>query len=398
MDSGNPGGLRPQIVLAIIEVIGMRRSILLGAIGMILSYAVIPREAVGGVTAIRANVMSEVVQTENGVVVQTDLAEESVPQTALGPPITAFAQLDRLTTDGALTGGGRAVTMFQVPNLTGFFAPTDVGMDVGAFESDQFTHWTATGRFIETRSAVIGSGDFLGAPLLPGTEVTLRSRVVISGVLLIAAEDQTRDLTGTEVNMKMSVTRRRPGDVSIPISGEVSLSGGPDGVFNVTAIGVFQNVSLPLLDLATPIAELPFVSALAFTGLSFDYEYDVVAGEEYELELLFGAEVRTIPDGVAASAVFGLPQVQLPQILGRVKKDDRGEQLAEVISRQVDTTGRAYVDQVGSAGAPATGLQSICGVTGAESIGLMLAACCLACHSAARRRRGFRGKRAGPWR
>lgn len=377
----------------------MRRCIFLGAIGMIVSFMVCSPAAIGAVNAVHARVMSEVVQTENGVVVQTDVAEESVPQTSLGPPITAFAQLDRLTIDGALTGGARAVTMFQAPNLSGFLAPNDVGMDIGAFEDDAFTRWRATGRFIETRFANIGPGDFLGAPLLPGTAVTLRSRVVISGVLLIAAEDQSRDLTGTEVSMKMSVTRRRPGaEISIPISGEVTLSGGLNGVFNVLAIGVFQNVSLPLLDLATPIADLPFVSALAFAGLSFDYEYDVVVGEEYQLELLFGADVRTSPDGVAASAVFGLPQVQLPQILGRVKKDDRGEQLAAVISERVDTTGLAYVGSGGSTGAPASGLQSICGVLGVESFGLMLAACCLACHGAARRRRWFRGYRAGPWR
>ncbi|MCZ6699186.1 MAG: hypothetical protein O7D94_09680, partial [Planctomycetota bacterium] len=332
----------------------MSRFILLGAIGAIVSSTVISPEAVGGVNSIRASVKSEVVQTEDGVVVQTDVADESVPQTSLGPPITAFAQLDRLTSAGVLTGGGRAVSVFQVPNLLGFPAPNDVGMDIGAFGADEFTSWRAIGRFIETRFAVIGPGELPGAPLIPGTMVTLRSRVVVSGVLLIAAENQSLDLTGTEVNMQMSVTLRRPGaaEVSIPISGEVRLSGGPNGVFSVFAIGVFQNVSLPLLDLATPIAELPFVSALAFAGLSFDYVYDVAIGEEYELELLFGADVRTTPNGVAANAVFGLPQVQLPQILGRVKKDDRGERLAALISEQVDTTGRAYADRTGSAGAP----------------------------------------------
>ncbi len=400
MDGGSQGGFRSKFVLAWIEVTGMSRFILLGAIGAIVSSTVISRDAVGGVNSIRASVKSEVVQTEDGVVVQTDVADESVPQTSLGPPITAFAQLDRLTSAGVLTGGGRAVSVFQVPNLLGFPAPNDVGMDIGAFAADEFTSWRAIGRFIETRFAVIGPGELPGAPLIPGTMVTLRSRVVVSGVLLIAAENQSLDLTGTEVNMQMSVTLRRPGaaEVSIPISGEVKLSGGPNGAFNVLAIGIFQNVSLPLLDLATPIAELPFVSALAFAGLSFDYVYDVAIGEEYELELLFGADVRTTPHGVAANAVFGLPQVQLPQILGRVKKDDRGERLAALISEQVDTTGRAYADRTGSAGAPVSGLQSTCGVLGTESISLMLTACCLAYHSAARRRRRFRGKRAGPWR
>ena len=75
---------------------------------------------------------------------------------------------------------------------------------------------------------------------------------------------------------------------------------------------------------------------------------DVDAGEPFDLALTASVQVRAIPGGTGAAAVFGVPQDGLGSVLQRVKRDDRGRELERLIAERVDTTGAASLGGVGA--------------------------------------------------
>lgn len=343
--------------------------------------------AMGRIINIRTVVTSEVRQTESGSETQSDFSQESVPSGAGGLPVTALAKLDGRTTDGLVTGGAGVFSVFNPASLTGLAIPSDVGLDIGVFSDHPASAWFAQGRVTETRSVVLSAAE-LGPAFMDGTPARVRSRVILAGILMLTAFDPLDDLTGVEVNMHFSVTQHGTSAGStVLISGEAMLRGGPNGTVEVIRTGELSNMFLPIIDLPGPITDLPFEKAMIFPGLTFPYEYDVVAGEPFELELLFGADIRTSPGGIAATAVFGLPPVELPAVFAGVQRDDLGTRLATAITDRVDTTGVAYVNaDPEPAVQPVPDRNSLCGVLGLESFGAALWIGMLACHGVTRRR------------
>lgn len=367
----------------------LRAALAWAAVGWVLAA---PQAATGGVTHISGVSIAEVRQFHNGVEIQSDFAQESLPGTATFPPITARARLDQLSQIGLVRGAGQVASVFNLPILTGLIIPDDVGMDVGAFGDDPMTTWFVRGQVIETRSVRIEPAE-LGLSVVPDVNPRLRSRVLISGVLVITALDPNADLTGTEAILRMRVTRRSPSLGSMdPISGEVVFRGGPGGTVTVFGTGVFSNILLPIVDLTGALPAVPLVKAVVFAGLGLPYEYDIALSEDFELVLDFESEVHTLPAGVGVAGVFGLPQAGLDAIFSRVKQDDRGARVSELIAEYVDTTGQAYVGSQ----PPATELvptpPALCGLFGVEAVGLVGTAFWLVRHET-RRRPGRRGAR-----
>jgi len=357
----------------------------IGALAATLVVCAAP--AMGRIIDIRAVVTSEVRQTENGSETQSDFAQESVPSGAGGLPVTALAKLDGRTTDGLVTGGAGVFSVFNPASLTGLGIPSDVGLDIGVFSGDPTAAWFAQGGVTETRSVVLSAAE-LGPAFAEGTPARVRSRVVLAGILMLTAFDPLDDLTGVEVNMQFSVTQHGTSAGStVLISGEAMLRGGPNGTVEVVRTGELSNMLLPIIDLPGPITDLPFEKAVIFPGLTFPYEYDVVAGEPFELELLFGADIRTSPGGIAATAVFGLPPVELPTVFAGAQRGDLGTRVAAAITDRVDPTGVAYVSTAPEpAVEPVPDRNSLCGVLGMESFGAALWIGMLACHGVTRRR------------
>lgn len=336
--------------------------------GAVLITMLPAASARGGVLEIRGSTVAFVRQFVDGQAVQSDVAQESIPGTASGPPLHTRARLDRLDQNHIITGGGQALTVFQLPFLRLFGPPTDIGLDLAAFGDDPMTTWVVGGTATETRRLRVDPPE-LGGGIAVGMPTRLRSSVSMSGVILITSLHPFRDLTGAEVSINMTVVLRQmtlPG--ATPLVGSIRLHGGANGEIEVIRDGAFLNLSLPVIDLGGAIPSLPLIKAVIFPGLSTPYEYDVTVGEEYELELIFDVEARTLPGGVGVAAVFGLPQASLEGIFARVKNDDRGAALARAISERVDTTGWAYVD--GAAGQASGGAPAVCGIFGAEAMGI----------------------------
>ncbi len=339
------------------------RSLVVGLSAALVAATPIQAE----ITEITGSASANVVEFVDGVEVQSDFNQNIVPLTTPQPPATAIAKLDRLSQAHELTASAQVLAILDDPNRAGLANPNDVGLDLGAFSNNLTSSWFAEGTVDETRTIVFSPAEAGGLSL--GADAVAASRIVLSGVLIITAEDMTKDLTGTEVTFNISLSKRQQDEPAQSlIEGQLVFTGGPNGQANITsATGVFAGAFLPIIDFLGELDGLPNVRAIPIAGMQMPYEYPYIVGTPFDLDLTVSSQVRTTPDGVGAAAVFGLPPDGLASILSRVKKDDRGTQLANRIAQEVDTTGAAYV------GAPTAPLLfPFCGALGVETIGALL--------------------------
>lgn len=342
----------------------------------------------GEVTDITGSSSATVIEFFGLIPVQTDFGQVIVPLTEPMPPAVSRARLDRLDNVGATTAGGQAVAVFDQPDLGGLGSPNDVGLDLAAFSEDDSTSWLVLGTANETRRIVLGPNEVGAGPVLGAAQRT-RGRVILSGVLVITALDTSKDLSGVEAHVQIRVNKLSIGQLPTTLlQGEVTLAGGPNGSVTLArASGAFEGLFLPVVDFSGTVPNLPLARAVLFVGLELPYEYDVQADQPFELDLAVSSRLRSTPGGTGAAAVFGLPQEGLGSILQRIKNDDRGQQLANRIAQQVDTTGAAYANGGSTTGLSLTNLFPLCGAMGSGSIGMMLMSCFFVAAMKRRRRR-----------
>ncbi len=322
------------------------------------------------VTGITGSSSATVLQFDGILPAQSDVAQVLVPLTKPEPPALSIAQVDRFGDSDTPTAAGSALAIFEQPNLGGGGVPNDVGLDLAAFTDDDTTTWFLSGEANETRTVIVRASEAGGSTLVFDSAGTRgRSRVVISGVMFISSRDAKKDLTGTEVKFKLRVQRRQFGRLpSDLLDGEVVLSGGPEGAIEVSsATGSFQSAFLPVVDFSDTVTDLALVRAVLFVGLELPYEYDFEVGTPFELALTVSSEVRSIPGGVGASAVFGLPQANLQTVVQKVARNDMGARVAEAIAQRVDTTGAAYRN-----GPIGFLFPALCGATGVETAATLM--------------------------
>lgn len=349
-----------------------RGPILAIILSLITCVGLAASSARAAVTAIVGSARARVVQFGPNIPTQSDSSVSTVPTTVPNPPAVAEAKLDRVQPDGGITAGGSALAVFEPPNLSGIGVPNDVGFDLGCFTDDNETTWLVEGNVMERRTIVLDSSQS-GTEIVTGPTELARSRIVLSGVMLITSLDPLRDLTGVEVELNISVTKYD--EMAMPPSeqvlvGTMILRGGPMGEVTVAeATGAFAGIAPPVLDFSALVINLPLVKTIIFAGVELPYEYSFRPNRPFDLELEVSSQIRNIPGGTGGAAVFGLPQSSLGEVFARVKNDDRGEQLEAVISEQVDTTGAAY-----QGGISIPSLFPACGLFGIESAMLIFAA------------------------
>lgn len=378
----------------------MRPTAKLGLALIVSLLAAATSKARAEVTDVTGSSSATVIEFFGPVPLQTDFGQVIVPLTEPMPPAVSRARLDRLDNEGAMTAGGEAVAVFGQPDFSGVAPPNDVGLDLAAFSEDDSTGWFVLGTANETRRIVLGANEVDLSPVL-GVAQTTRGHVILSGVLLITALDLAKDLSGVEAHIQVRVNKLVFGQLPTTLlQGEVTLAGGPNGSVTVArASGAFEGMLLPVVDFSGTVPDVPLARAVLFVGLDLPYEYDAQVGQPFELDLAVSSRLLSTPGGTGAAAVFGLPQVGLGSILQRIKKDDRGQQLANAIAQQVDTTGAAYANGGSNAGLSLTNLFPMCGATGSAAIGMMLMSC-LFLATVTRRRAGsaafVRGRAARP--
>lgn len=334
--------------------------------------------AYGEVTSVTGTATALVVHQHGATELQRDFNQQIVPLTNDAPPITARSKLDRLLEDGEVPAAGQVVAILHEPNLTGSGRPNDAGLDLGAFSDDDFSSWIVEGTVTEVRTLVLHPAD-IGGDVRRGSRTRVEGRVVLSGVMLITADEVGKDLSDVNVRFRFHVIQRSPDHDPVEVlAGLLVLAGDANGVASITEVsGAMAGAFLPVIEFPNFIEALPVVQAVPFTGLEFPYTYDVVVGEPFDLELFVEATLHTTPDGTGAAAVFGLPQEGIASVIERVKEPDLGKQLTDMIAREVDTTGEAYKNGGGTIVGPSPFLFPACGLMGFETTGL--AAVAIAC-------------------
>jgi len=342
--------------------------------------------APAAITSVTGGATARVLQFINGEAVQDDLGLEQIPETTPVPPAVARARIDRLLEGGEIVAAGQVVAILSRPNVS-LDNPGDIGLDLGAFSDDGESRWFVEGEVVEKRRVVITPLE-AGGGLTNGDATFFRSSVALSGVMLLTAEDATRDMTGVDAILRVTVTRRSgpEAEPQTVLTGRLVLAGGPDGTVEIAeASGAFSTVTLPIVDFENGLEGLPLVEAVVFSGVRLPYQYNATIGQPFELEVTVSAELNTLPGETGAAAVFGLPVEGIASILERVKLDDRGRRLAAMIDGEVDTTGAAYA--AANAPSPLSGLlSSLCGTMGVETAGLLVGAVSAVWISGMRRR------------
>jgi hypothetical protein len=298
----------------------------------------------GEVLGTTGDAQTRVTQFDATTAPQTDFGQEFIPQTQAVPPAVARARLDRLDDQNEVSAAGQGLAILFDPNLDGSGNPNDVGLDIGAFSDDLHTSWTVDASTRVKRALRLTAAD-VGTDPLVGPLNMVRSRLFLSGLILITTEDSTRDLSDTFVNFSFSITRRQEGRTdTIPLSGGVSLVGGANGSIEMqNATGALAGAFLPILDLGGQIEGFPVIRAIAFSGVQLPYQYQVTLNTPFELELAVYADLASGPDGVGATAVFGIPPEGLAAVFALVNGEEQGEQLAALLAPYVDATGVSFL-------------------------------------------------------
>lgn len=329
----------------------------------------IPTVSTAGVVGVGGQATTQVTQFFGAVPVQSDVGLEVIPLTRSEPPLIVRARVDRLINPNEVLAAGQGLALLYAPNLTGTGNPSDIGIDIGAFtdDLDLMTHWVSTATVQSKRTLNLTAAEVGQQPGINTGRA--RSRVLLSGIMMLTATNPSRDMSAAEVTLAINLIRTQQGRAPLTaITGEVALVGGPNGQITVQRrTGVFANITLPVVDFGVEVPDTPLVRAIIFSGVEFPFEYDMTLNQPFDLDLSVTATVRTTPAGVGGLAVFGTPEEGLTEIFNRVKNDDRGFKLAQAIAARVDTTGQAYVN----APNPLALLLPSCGTASAVSLTML---------------------------
>ncbi len=320
--------------------------------------------ATAEIRELRGRAETLIIQRLDGAEIQRDFSQESLPGTTAVLPLLSQARLEKIEAEEVL-GAGQGVSLLRrLP--VGY---TDVGMDLGAFSEDSSTSWYGSTAVTETRVILLNAAD-LPEARNPGDSAVVPAHIRLSGIMLITAMANVVDLSGTEVRLNVSVTRRdEQSGAALVLDGEVRLVGGPGRDVRVErATGAFAPTPPAVAALPELTPEMPLVRAVLFTGQELQYDYPATAGQPFELELNTRVQVFTAGVGVGAAAAFGNPVDGLPSILQKTRRADAARRLVEVVQENVDTTGAAYAP-------PPAALPlwpRLCGVMGLEALALPL--------------------------
>jgi len=343
---------------------------------------------------ITGRIESKVEERSGGAVVQSDFAGFDFPTPDNQATPAAVTQLTREDNAGNPISGAQGLTIFGLPTINGIPITNDFGMDLAGFTRTHDSEWTLSGFASERRRIVFNPID-VGS--FPGQTVHATSTLYVAGALALAAFDANQDLTGAEARMKFQIIQKRQNsDVqTVLLDGGLTLRGGPNATVGIETTGAMNGLLHAPTTLGGVVADLPVLHLVVFNPLIADqyaYEYDAVTGEPFELELQFTSELILPPNGVAGSAIFGIPPVNLTEVFARVQNSDTGAQVEDVINSLVDTTG-SQVQPNGGTVTPVGlfGSGGLCGALGLEAAAMLgLAAAFGALCSGRRRRRAAR--------
>jgi hypothetical protein len=334
-------------------------------------------EARGEITAFKAFLEAAVERITNGLPADSDVESFVVPDDVNVLPAEARAELLYMNTDSRDPAGlSRARATFSDPLLTVADVPEELSLEAVAYSPDPNTQFNSEAEIIETRTIIINADE---ADAAVGQTVTFNSQVFFRGTITTWSPTLTDDLTDLSALVTMRVVQRfNSGTELTVLEAAMIVAGGPGGSITVDSNGAIVPESLLIEDASEQEGNVGRVWVVVAPNLLLPYAYDVVIGDEFQLELQVEVEVQGLTGGRGAAVVLGGPYTEFGPVVDIVEGSSLGTSLQDIANATSDDL------------TPDTFLPSLlalfpnCAAMGVETFGLTLIAGVLC---AARRRR-----------
>ncbi|NOX59101.1 MAG: hypothetical protein GXP29_09620 [Planctomycetes bacterium] len=290
-------------------------------------------EVHGEVTDLRSQTTSSVSEIVDGEVGSTDTSIENFPATQSQLPIESFSGLGNFEGGQEAQFGGRGVATFLDPAASLFANPGELGVEADCFSLDASIAYEVESEVLETRDIVFTPADLRlpppttseladqGASDDSSDDVVVLGSVFVNGGILIWSSDPTRDLSGLQVELAVTVEQIGGSSATAGeglFDGGVEVNGAANGEIGVTSTGGISTlVDGPVLLLASnlpgigsvvnQLESVGRVHLIVLLDQAIPYQYKARPSDPFSLELKATCRVRNLPDGTGVAAVFGRP-------------------------------------------------------------------------------------------
>lgn len=352
----------------------MSRSRAILSAGLLLG--ILPFSAQAVVETIAARASAEVEESQDGVVVNSELAFEQLDLTTGNLPLTADARLTR--EESSPSSGVVSITTFTDPRISVFPDPDEFGISVAGFSLIEGISYTGSGNSTETREVT-----FLPDEVSAEEGDTLRARsfFFVDGVMVLWGEDTGVDMSQVSASASV-VVRQRFGeeeDGNTLLTAGLQLQGQGSGQPVLTASGALAPdnvISVPVNNL---VQGLGVVHLIIIPHMALPYNYNATVGEQFVLEATVSGEIETTTNA-GALVLLGIDREDLKTLITDTVEGETGEQLANAVDLLLGSQLQAAKPLPESDGktvvtvtsAPklfnGTVLNSLCGILGIESL------------------------------
>ncbi len=295
--------------------------------------------APAAVTAFSGSAEVEVVERIDGASGATDREALAFPEDTSNLPLQPVAVL----IDSEELAAAAVAAQFADPTLLDQPNPEEFALNFAASSISEATSHEINALLRESRSITFTSEE-LG--VANGVERTFIGTWFVDAVFAIVGEEGAGDLTGADIDLEIDVIQTTATGSQTVFSGALALRGGIGGVVTVNAIGDIPPNQVLALNLPTLLDEFGAVSFVSIPNQQFDYTYDAVVGEPFELTTELRVRGATRPDGAAVAGIIGTPIEQIADIVAITQSLTAGEKLeAAMVQEREDPQGSPLAAQ-----------------------------------------------------
>jgi hypothetical protein len=265
-------------------------------------------------------------------------------------PITAVSQLDSTDLDGALIGQAQSFSEVADPARLDQPNPEDLALEAGCYANGSDVSYDVASAATENRDVVDVVFVRTSRPGVPreiefGPDGTaeIRSRVFLSGAILLWSTQEDTDLTAVVAEVLLSVTKDAESESLFEAGVSVSGSSAPElvGPLGTRELSVDDLADYGLDEASTEtlrnVAETGALRIVAIPTQSHRYSYVVAADEEFVLAARLTIALRNAPGGTGAAAVLGRPFSNLADFVEQAIGGVDGASLERSLNKAIES-------------------------------------------------------------
>lgn len=226
----------------------------------------------------------------------------------------------RLFTEKPGPAAGAIAAQFAEP-LFDQANPEEFAINMALNSLGPEVRYDASASLVESRTIQFAPGE-LGPLAVAGSVQPLQGTLFLDGALsLLAGPNGTGDLSGAFVRLRVTIEQISSDGASLTLfDGGIELR-GEGGSAIATVDGEFPIADAVLTELSLIDDDFIELHILALPDLRFDYDFDAVVGETFELRATVQAEGANRPGDVGVSLVLGTPTDAIQEVMATTKGD-----------------------------------------------------------------------------